>query len=323
MSTASSPARANASAALARHAAALDAFVVHLNKCMETPAGIDAVLAAVCYGARLAAVVLNTAAGRALLHEPARQLAAVLLALPTRASGLVLLTGTATATATTTTTKKAAKAAAAASALVLAKRLRALGSLMTEARMMLRLWGLLSMYVWARQMVKQLWASRQPAAAAAAPKESAEGEATTETAVAPTTASSRRSALETIVGWTQLASCIAYQVPENWAYLSSKGVLGATPAQQGRLYMWSSRAFAVFVAAELGSLGVKIARQATETPAQKAEALELHRNLVRYASLAPVMTHWSLEKGFLGETALTVLGFIPAALQMHKTWTET
>ncbi|CAK7242316.1 MAG: hypothetical protein STHCBS139747_003804 [Sporothrix thermara] len=371
--------RAKAAAAAVLHPAKLDAFIVHLNKVMQTPNGIDAVLAAVCYGARLGSVVLSTAGGRALLHEPVRQLASVLLALPARAGALVILTnngGDSGSGKKAMSTATAAKAAAGASALVLAQRLRALGSLLTEARMMLRLWGLLSMYVWARQLLGQLLARRSagkmtakaadvtaaPAAAPApapAPAEATdasvaenkegegegEGEANkTEAAAAATDAAAAAAAAaatvptttaataapvippsstaETLVGWTQLISCVAYQVTENAAYLASKGVLGASPAQQGKLYRWSSRAFSVFIAAELGRLVVQFTQQATDTPEKKAQAGELHKNLVRYASLAPITAHWSMENGFLGDTALTVLGGIPAAIQMHRTWTQ-
>ncbi|CAK7198353.1 hypothetical protein SEUCBS139899_001014 [Sporothrix eucalyptigena] len=325
--SASPAVRAKAAATAALNPANLDAFLVHLNKCMQTPAGIDAVLAAVCYGARLGSVILNTAGGRALFHEPVRQLAAVLLALPTRAGALVILTENGTKAATGVSTAGAAKAAAGASALVLAKRLRALGTLLTEARMMLRLWGLLSMYVWARQLLSQLLARRRLAAAKKTEpvekKAGEEGEVTAaaeepEAKVLPPT-----STAETFVGWTQLLSCIAYQVTENAAYLASKGVLGATPAQQGKLYRWSSRSFSVFIAAELGRLAVRYTHQTTDTPEKKAQAVELHKNLVRYASLAPVMAHWGMEKGFLSDTALTILGCIPAAIQIHKTWKET
>lgn len=346
MSDSSPAVRAKACAAAAVDPANLDAFLVHLNKVMQTPAGIDAVLAAVCYGARFGSIVLNTAGGRALFHEPVRQLAAVLLALPTRASSsaLVLLTSTNSKAAANITTAGAAKAAAGASALVLAQRLRALGTLMTEARMMLRLWGLLSMYVWARQLLGQLLARRRVAAAAKKEKEAAaaataaevaptgekDGEAAAEKvdkAAAEKAAAAKvvppTSTAEVLIGWTQLLSCIAYQVTENAAYLSGKGVLGATPAQQGKLYRWSSRSFSVFVAAELSRLAVQYTHQTTDTPAKKAQAVELHKNLVRYASFAPVMAHYGMEKGFLGDTALTILGCIPAAIQIHRTWKET
>ncbi|CAK7262677.1 hypothetical protein SEPCBS119000_000101 [Sporothrix epigloea] len=325
MSTSSPAVRAKGAVSAALDPAVLDAFLVHLNKCMQTPAGIDAVLAASCYGARLASAILHTAGGRALFHEPARKLAAVLLALPTRAGALVILSSSGVKTQTrTATTTAAAKAAAGASALALAGRLRALGALLAEARLMLRLWGLLSMYVWARQLLGQLLARRQTAASrkaaiAANATEEKEGEVTSSTpAPIPPT-----STAETLVGWTQLLSCIAYQVTENMAYLASKGVLGASPAQQGKLYRWSSRSFSVFIAAELGRLAVQFTHQTTDTPEKKTQAVELHKDMARYASLAPMTAHWGMEKGFLSDTALAVLGSIPAAIQMHRIWKET
>ncbi|OAA67080.1 hypothetical protein SPI_01656 [Niveomyces insectorum RCEF 264] len=300
----------------------IDAFLLHLNKCMSTPGGIDAVLAAVCYSARISAVVLSTAAGRALLHAPVRQLVALALALPARASNLVLLTEISSpAAAAAATASSSGRAAAAAAALVLAQRLRALGSLMTEARMILRLWGLLSM---------------QETAAAAKTGNEAEAKTEADSATTTTTTTTTPSTAETVLTWTQWATCTLYQAYENGAYLARRGVLGWSPETQARANRWSCRFFAVYVAIELGRLTaqtVQAAQAAQAAPAgtdadadtdtnQQATARERRKNLVRYAALAPVMAHWSLEQGFLGETGLTLLGSIPAALQIHRAWNE-
>ena len=281
----------------------LDAFIVRLNKCLETPSGIDAVLAIVCYTARLGSVLLNTAAGRALLHEPVYRLAVVIASRPSLRSVLVQTSG-----------PSSLKTDAAAAALVLAKRMRALGTLLTEARMMLRLWGLVSMYVWARSLLKQLLAKQITAVKTQDAEKNGEDGDVVPKADGPST-------VESLIGWTQLLSCIGYQVTENYAYLSSKGVLGASPAKQSSLYIWSSRSFSVYVAVELARGAYNIVHHGvSDTPAKKAAAFELHRNFARYASLAPVMGHWSLQKGFMNEAGLTVFGFIPAALQIHKIW---
>lgn len=291
--------------AAVKTAAHLDAFIVRLNKCLQTPSGIDAVLAIVCYTARLGSVLLNTAAGRALLHEPVYRLAVIFASRPSIRSILVQTSG-----------PSSLKTDAATAALVLAKRMRALGTLLTEARMMLRLWGLVSMYVWARSLLKQLLAKQITAAKTQdAEKNGEDGDAVAK--------ADEPSTVETLIGWTQLLTCIGYQVTENYAYLSSKGVLGASPAKQSSLYIWSSRSFSVYVAVELARGAYNIVHHGvSDTPAKKAAAIELHRNFARYASLAPVMGHWSLEKGFMNEAGLTVCGFIPAALQIHKIWQD-
>ncbi|EFX02402.1 peroxin 11c [Grosmannia clavigera kw1407] len=189
-------------------------------------------------------------------------------------------------------------------ALDLAKRLRALGALATELRMMTRLWGMLSMYVWARQLLQQIMAR---------------------------TASKKKDPLDSLVAWSQLVSCSAYQMLENVAYLAQRGILPLSSQAQTAAYLWSSRAFCVYVAVELGrlaaTLAAKTAKAATSNSktAQddlRAEVRELRRSAVRYMAFAPTTVHWSMEKGFLGESGVTLLGFVPAALQIHKVWSD-
>lgn len=275
--------------------ARLDAFLVRLNDVMQTPSGSDAVLATVCYGARTASVLLTAAAGRQLVGD--------------------------------------------AVALGLAKRLRALGSLMAEMRMMTRLWGMLSMYVWARQLLQQLLAQKKSKSKSQSKSKGKGKDKDTAANIA-----------DTIVAWSQLISCSAYQVLENGAFLAQHGILPLPPAVQTTAYLWSSRAFCVYVAVELGrlaaalaashgALAAALAAAATGTTStgttnttnttttaitseKRAEIVELQRSAMRYMAFAPATINWSMQKGFLGEPAVTMLGMVPAALQIHKIWTE-
>ncbi|KAM3480944.1 hypothetical protein MY5147_000918 [Beauveria neobassiana] len=58
-----------------------DAFIAHLQRCMQTRAGADTVLMFACYATRLAGNLLDIG-GRAALRSSARQLVAALFSLP-------------------------------------------------------------------------------------------------------------------------------------------------------------------------------------------------------------------------------------------------
>lgn len=258
--------------------AKIDAFLVHLDRVMQTPSGSDAVLATVCYGARVAAVFCTTPAGRQLISAAGYlSPSALRIMSPNEAS---------------------------AAAQSMYKRFNALGSLTSELRTMTRLWGMLSMYVWARALVRQLMARKK-------------NRKSKDPVVAAT------STATTFVAWTQLVSCVAYQVLENVAYLGQRGILPMPDAVQASAYRWSSRSFLVYIAAELGRLAAALAGQGGSSDADLRAKFELKRSAMRYTAFAPMTVHWGMEKGFLGESAVALLGCVPAVLQLHKVWHET
>lgn len=108
---------------LALHPSNVDAFLTHLHRCLQTPAGVDTVLLFVGYTSRLAAALL-TSAPATHLQQSARVLLARYLG---DAAGKIKLPGPELATTV--------------------GGLRALSGLLSEFRMFTRLWSLLGLYL--------------------------------------------------------------------------------------------------------------------------------------------------------------------------------
>ncbi|KAL2156291.1 hypothetical protein VTH82DRAFT_1036, partial [Thermothelomyces myriococcoides] len=113
----------------------VDVFLTRLDKCLATPSGIDTVMLLLCYTSKLGASVLSSLSQSAL-RRSAREWIALVAALP---RGTTVLFSSPVSEGNT----KATVHPAAALALLLSKRLSALSSLLSEARMILRLWALL------------------------------------------------------------------------------------------------------------------------------------------------------------------------------------
>ncbi|KAI6091938.1 hypothetical protein F4821DRAFT_225897 [Hypoxylon rubiginosum] len=284
-----------------------DAFLAHLQRCLQTPSGIDTALLFVCYTSRLSASLLETAT-RPAVARSARQLLALAAALPP--------------SATLVFSAKMLPSGGAAVLLGLAKRLRALSVLLSDARTFLRLWGLLNMYFWARRLVVQWRASKSQGV----DEKSGSG------------AAKKEDRIETAISWVQLSACVIFQSLENVAYLSSKNVLGWSPAAQRRAGLWSARFWAAFVGVELGKLLYESSKRGSRTRAEKfaggktAQQVQVEeaewtdawrKTVVRNLAWAPLTLHWSTETGLLGEMAVGALASVPGVIQMRDLWKRT
>ena len=124
MSSPSKPPKLPLSLILALHPAKIDAFLSHLHRCLQTPAGVDTVLLFICYTSRLASSLL-TSASAARLQASAR---ALLSNLVVAGAASEKLRGVAV------------------DRVQAARSLRALSDLLSEFRMFTRLWSLLGLY---------------------------------------------------------------------------------------------------------------------------------------------------------------------------------
>lgn len=253
------------------------------------------VLQFVCYTSRLSAAAL-TVLGTNALRRSAKDIALLVLSLPSQQSA-VLLTSSAAASP---------KTAASALALLVASRLRALGGLLAEARVAHRLWGLLGMYFWARRLI----------AASLQARRARKQQSSSEKDVAGTQQQSSPSAVVALQ-WAQLLSCAGFQLLENVAFLSSKGVLGYSPAEQAKLARWSSRFWGVFVGMEIGRLAFEATKGA------EVRTAEWKKTMTRYVAWSPVIMHWGSESGLLSELGVGMLGCIPSIIQMRDLWQST
>ncbi|KAI0976073.1 hypothetical protein F4678DRAFT_415739 [Xylaria arbuscula] len=280
----------------------VDALLAHLQRCLSTPSGIDTLLQITCYSSRLTAAVLTT------LVQPALQRSA---------SRLVALAAALPPSTTLIFDAKTLPSSSVALVLSLAKRLKALSALTSEARTILRLWGLLSMYFWGRRLVLN-WRQQ---------KQSSDN---------PTSTSTSR--LDTSIAWSQLTACVLFQALENAVFLSAKGVLEFAPATQGKMALWASRFWGSFVGLELIRLFYESSRRARRSRAEKfaggktvavvereeREWVETWRKtLVRNVAWAPLTVHWSLEQGLVSELAIGALASIPSVIQFRDLWRRT
>ncbi len=236
-SEAKSPAGARSvSARLASAPRDLDAFLSHVQRCLSTPTGIDTILQFVCFASSLGSSLVGSASRHALDRLDSDLVAVAVSSSPPRAA--VLVSGS-----SASSRRAVGSAAAAASGLVFAQRLKALSGLLSEARMMLRLWGLLRMYFWARRLVLQLVSRRS---ASASPEQK------------------KGTSAETALSWAQLVLCILFQGLENITFLSSKGVLSWSPAAQVRARRWSSRFWGLYLVSSLFALSSACLRSLLE-----------------------------------------------------------
>ncbi|KAI1431215.1 hypothetical protein GGR50DRAFT_680558 [Xylaria sp. CBS 124048] len=297
----------------------LDAFLAHLQRCLSTPTGIDTVLLFVCYTSRLSASVLTS------LVQPALQRSAqhfITLAASLPPSTTLLLTA------------EALPSTGVALVLELAKRLKALSAVTSEARTIMRLWGLLGMYFWAKRLIAKSRSQKVPAPAPAP----APGPSSDEKSAVAKPAAPQDDKFESTLAWSQLAACIVFQALENGAYLTSKGVLSWAPATQARAARWSARFWGSFVGLELVRLAYESARRGRRTRADKfagGKTVALfeqeerdwsdnwRRSLLRNLAWAPLTVHWSLEQGLLPEIAVGALASVPSVLQIRQLWRST
>ncbi|KAI2612967.1 uncharacterized protein GGS25DRAFT_144066 [Hypoxylon fragiforme] len=308
-----------------------DAFLAHLQRCLQTPSGIDTTLLFLCYGSRLGASLLESLLTRPAIHRSAQRFIAIAASLPPSAT--LVFAGKAALFPS--------QSALVAGALSAVKRLRALSGMLTEARTFLRLWGLLNMYFWLRRLVVKRWARRQQAKKA--DSESKEIEKSS-----GGVAEKDDDGIETAISWVQVTTGIVFQALENGAFLSAKGVLGWSPATQKKASLWSARFWAAFVGVEIGRLFYESRKRGRRSRAEKfgittapdgtsvqqKTAAEVQReeqewsdtwakSLTRNLAWAPLTVHWSTEGGLLSELAVGAIATVPGVIQMRDLWRRT
>jgi len=201
---------------------------------------------------------------------------------------------------------------------------KALAGTIADYRIFVRLWGLIGLYTWARST----YLSPLPPHA-------------------PTKEKSLRG-----LTWCAIVSCVGFQVLENGAYLSSKGVLTAASwtgetgkARENTWWLWSSRFWAAYVGVELTRLAVEwyyhepVAtatshlagdgekedklRRAEERTKQESENWTWWKDLASNAAYAPMTVHWSLPKGLLSDWGVGACGIVAGGANLVGAWRRT
>jgi hypothetical protein len=176
-----------------------------------------------------------------------------------------------------------------------ARSLEALSSLISDFRIFARLWGLLGIWQWGRGV----WESPP------------------------------REGVVRAVTYAQVAVNVVYQVLENGAYLSSKGVMGWSTERQNWAWVWSSRCWAAHVGLEFVRLGYEaVQRRGTKVKGEdevvrREEEEAWRREVVVNAAYAPMTVHWSLEEGCISPLTVGVLGSVVGAINVAELWKAT
>ncbi|EGX96928.1 hypothetical protein CCM_01586 [Cordyceps militaris CM01] len=274
-----------------------DAFIAHLQRCMQTRAGADTVLMFACYATRLAGGVLDLG-GRAALRSSARQLVSALFSLPP---------------ATTVVIESATASPAIARVLDLAQRLQAYSGMISEMRTMGRLWGLLGLYSAVKGLAAKTFAARK-------------GSSSGDDALSDDAAERTFAAL---LAWAQVICLVVFQACENAAYLGSKKILPIKPLNQGRLAVLSVRFWGAYVAMELVKHMVERGRVlaaaggVVKTAEQRTWQEGWRTAFYRNAAWAPLTMHWGTPGGLLPDVAVALLALYPATGGLRDLWRST
>jgi len=164
--------------------------------------------------------------------------------------------------------------------LITAARLKALSSLISDVRIFARIFGLLGIYRWGKAVMQN--------------KE-------------------QDSVVRSITS-VQVACNVAFQMLENGAYLSSKGVLGWSEQKQNRAWLWSCRFWMAHVVLDFGRLWREreIAKDKRVEGKEAGNGWEAAwwRELVVNGSWLPLTLHWSLEGGLLTDLGVGAFGSV-------------
>ena len=143
-----------------------------------------------------------------------------------------------------------------------------------------------------------------------------------------------------MLAYTQVIVNVFFQILENGAYLSSKGILGWSSEKQNRAWLWSSRFWMAHVGLDFVRLyRVWMLRKqgATEeekrTDGPKGDVItergeEVWRKgwikeVVVNAAWAPLTLHWSLRQGLMGDFWVGVLGSVAGVAGLGTLWSKT
>lgn len=195
---------------------------------------------------------------------------------------------------------------------------KALAAIIADYRIFVRLWGCIDLYTWARATYFN---------------------------PLPVQASSKEKILRSVT-WAEIASCVAFQVLENGAYLSSKGVLTsagwtgeAGKVREIKWWVWSSRFWAAYVGLELVRLGVErfasagLESEPSVDDGEKEDKLRKEekrlqnwlwwKDLASNIAYAPMTLHWSVEEGLLSDWAVGACGVVAGGALLLESWKKT
>ncbi|KLP11856.1 Uncharacterized protein Y057_4301 [Fusarium fujikuroi] len=200
-------------ARLLKSPSAVDDFVEHLNRVIQTRRGTDTVLLFTTYTARLIGAILNIL-GRTTLRHSARKVVEMAFKLPPSTS-VVLSTATAPPLATL--------------ALNLSRYIQGFTNMLGEWRTMNRMWGIIGTYLEAKDLILRLRGQKLDANGAKVP--------------AP-------NRVNTAFMTVQIICNLVYNVGEGACWLTCKGATNLSPKTSAKLGIMAARSWCADVADE-------------------------------------------------------------------------
>lgn len=266
----------------------LDGFISHLNRLIHTRDGHDSVILLAAYVTQLAAEILETSGKANLQHWASQVVALVPKTLVSRLPSLPLGSKLCSLLS-----------AAPRFQLRLAERLRALVDMLDDWSVMSRLWGLLAMWMLAREFITT-------------PKSTDDREPGVRQ-------------VKTAISATQIVSLIGFFLLENIAWLSRRKVLAWSDKSQPKLILWCVRSWGVYVFAELGRLLFqRFSKKRGETGQEDADSQsEWNKQFVENLAWAPLTVHWSTPGGLLPESVAALLASYAQFISVQGLWKET
>ncbi|KAL4725551.1 hypothetical protein ACLX1H_007700 [Fusarium chlamydosporum] len=259
-------------ARLLKSPSALDGFILHLHRVIQTRQGTDTVLLFTTYVARLIGAILDIL-GRTTLRHSARKVVELAFKLPPSTS-VVLSTATAPPFATL--------------ALGLSRNIQGFTNMMGEWRTMNRFWGIIGTYFEARDLVLRLRGKMVDEKGQKVP--------------AP-------NRVNTAFMTVQVLCNFVYNIGEGACWLTCKGATNLSEKTSAKLGMLAARSWAVWVALELTRLLIERARRTPSDDITTEEEWKANWKADFLGTLPwmPLSAHWGTEQGLMPEIAVAAI----------------
>ncbi|KAF4975126.1 hypothetical protein FZEAL_8041 [Fusarium zealandicum] len=286
-----SPSPAISSSPLARLAAkssGLDAFLVHLHRCVRTRGGTDTVLLFSTYAAQLVGAILGIL-GRTSLRYSASKLVEQAFKLPP--SSTVNLS-----------TVSAPRLAAL--ALSLSQRIQGFTCMLSEWRTMNRMWGVVATYLAARDLVLRLRGQKQDENGEKAPPPDR---------------------FNTFIDVVQILLNAGYHCGEAAWWLTSKGATSISTKTGEKIGLLSAQSWSAWVFVELFRLLVERARRipSGDFTVEEEWKTKWKADFIGILPWAPLSAHWGTDGGFLPDLVVGALASWPSFNMMRALWRQT
>ncbi|CAF3580833.1 hypothetical protein SNK03_002922 [Fusarium graminearum] len=275
-------------ARLLKSPSALDGFILHLSRVIQTRQGTDTVLLFTTYAARLVGAILEIL-GRTTLRHSAQKVVEMAFKLPP-SSSVVLSTVTAPPLATL--------------ALNLSKNIQGFTNMMGEWRTMNRFWGVIGTYFEARDLILRL-----------------RGEMVDEKGEKVPAPNRVNIAFMTV----QILCNFIYNFGEGACWLTCKGATNLSEKTSAKLGLLAARSWSVWVALELVRLLIERARRTPsgDITTEEEWKMDWKANFLGTLPWMPLSAHWGTEQGLMPEIAVAAIATWPATVMMKNLWRKT